>query len=91
MKPTHPGTFIREEILNELDLTISKAADILKVRRATLSDLLNQKASLSPEMAMRIELAFNVKMETLLNMQAMYDAVDIRQKAIVFDIQPYKQ
>ena len=68
--PPHPGAFIREEILNELGLSVSEAAKVLDVRRATLSDLVNGNASLSAEMALRIEKAFGVKMETLLNMQA---------------------
>src|SRR5437016_14097592 len=55
MRPPHPGAFIREEILSELGLTVAHTAEILKVRRATLSDLLNGKAALSPEMALRIE------------------------------------
>jgi addiction module HigA family antidote len=65
MKPPHPGRFIREEILEGPALSISRAADILGVRRATLSDLVNEKASLSPEMALRIEKAFGVSMDTL--------------------------
>ena len=66
MTPPHPGSFIRTEILDELGLSVSRAADILGVRRATLSDLVNGKASLSPEMALRIEKAFGVSMDTLL-------------------------
>ena len=50
MKPTHPGSFIRTEILDELGLSIARAAEILGVRRATLSDLVNEKAALTPEM-----------------------------------------
>ena len=72
MKPPHPGDFIRTEILEELGLSIAKAAEILGIRRATLSDLVNSKASLSPEMALRIEKAFGVSMDTLLRMQAWY-------------------
>ena len=68
MTPPHPGSFIRTEILDELGLSVSRAADILGVRRATLSDLVNGKASLSPEMALRIEKAFGVSMDTLLRM-----------------------
>ena len=64
IKPSHPGHFIREEILDELDLSVARAAEILDVRRATLSDLVNANASLSPEMALRIEMAFGVKMDT---------------------------
>ena len=60
MTPTHPGEFIRAEILDELGLSVSAAAEVLGVRRATLSDLLNGKAALSAEMALRIEKAFGV-------------------------------
>ena len=55
MSPPHPGIFIRTEILEALGLSVSRASDILGVRRATLSDLVNGKAGLSPEMALRIE------------------------------------
>ena len=81
MKPAHPGDFVRGEILEPLALNISKAARILDVRRATLSDFLNGKASLSPEMALRIEKAFGVSMDTLLRMQAWWDAVAMRERA----------
>lgn len=89
MAPVHPGEFIRTEILDELGLSITKAAQILRVRTATLSDLLNEKAALSPEMAMRIELAFNIQAELLLRMQALYDSVVIRQKAAELGVQRY--
>lgn len=81
MTPPHPGSFIREEILNELELSISQAAEALGVRRATLSDLVNGNAALSPEMALRIEKAFGVSMDTLLRMQAWYDAHAMRARA----------
>src|SRR3954465_198702 len=89
LKPPHPGAFIREEILGELSLPVAKAAEILGVRRATLSDLVNEKASLSPEMALRIEKAFGVSMDTLLKMQAWYDTVQMRQHADEIDVQRY--
>ncbi|ACA19760.1 plasmid maintenance system antidote protein, XRE family [Methylobacterium sp. 4-46] len=81
MKPAHPGEFIRAEVIEPLDLSVGKAADILDVRRATLSDLLNGKASLSPEMALRVEKAFGVSMDTLLHMQAGFDAHAMRERA----------
>ena len=49
--PPHPGELIRTEIIEALGLNVSQAAEVLKVRRATLSDLLNAKAALSPDMA----------------------------------------
>jgi antitoxin HigA-1 len=81
MRPPHPGAFIREEVLEPLDLSVAQAADVLGVRRATLSDLVNGKAALSPEMALRIEKAFGMSMETLLRMQAWFDACAMRDRA----------
>lgn len=81
LRPPHPGTFVREEILQPLGLSIAKAAKVLAVRRATLSDLLNEKSALSPEMALRIEKAFGFSMETLLRMQAWYDTCEMRERA----------
>ena len=81
MKPPHPGAFIREEILEPLGLPVARAAEVLGVRRATLSDLVNGKAALSPEMALRIEKAFGVSMDTLLKMQAWFDTCAMRERA----------
>lgn len=89
MKPSHPGAFIRDEILAELGLSVSKAAELLGVRRATLSDLVNEKASLSPEMALRIEKAFGVSMDMLLRMQAWFDTVAMRAQADRIAVQRY--
>jgi antitoxin HigA-1 len=90
MKPPHPGDFIRTEILEELGLSIAKAAEILGIRRATLSDLVNSKASLSPEMALRIEKAFGVSMDTLLRMQAWYDSYTMRERADDIHVNRYE-
>lgn len=89
MKPPHPGDFIRTEVLDELGLSVSKAAEILDVRRATLSDLINSKAALSPEMALRVEKAFGVSMDTLLRMQAWWDTCAMREKAASIQVQKY--
>ena len=90
MTPSHPGDFVRTEIVEELGLTVTKAAEILGIRRATLSDLLNGKTSLSPEMALRIEKAFGVGMEMLLRMQAWYDASQMRARANEVTVQRYE-
>ena len=79
--PPHPGDLIRTEIVEALGLNVSKAAEILKVRRATLSDLLRAKAALTPEMALRIEKAFGPDMNHLLRMQLAYDVARTRQRA----------
>ena len=89
MTPCHPGEFIREEILKELGLSVSKAAEVLGVRRATLSDLLNGKAALSAEMALRVEKAFGVDMETLLRMQAWHDSYSMRQRSGDIDVKRF--
>ena len=89
MKPPHPGDFIKTEILDELGLSISRGADILGVRRATLSDFVNGKASLSPEMALRIEKAFGVSMDMLMRMQAWYDTAAMRQRAGQIEVRRY--
>lgn len=76
--PPHPGDLIRTEILAPFGLSVSAAAKALGVRRATLSDLLNGKASLTPEMALRIEKAFGPTMEHLLRMQLAFDVAQVR-------------
>ena len=89
MAPCHPGEFVREEVLRPLDLSITKAAEILCVRRATLSDVVNEKSSLSPEMALRLEKAFGVDMDTLLRMQAWHDTFVMRKRAATVHVQRF--
>ena len=89
MRPSSPGEFVRAEILEELGLSVSRAAELLGVRRATLSDLLNGKSGLSPEMALRIEKAFGVSMDTLLHMQAWHDGYVMRQRAGEIAVERY--
>ena len=90
MTPSHPGVFIRTEVIEDLGLSVTKAAEILGVRRATLSDLLNGRASLSPEMALRLEKAFAVSMDMLLRMQAWYDAARMRARAGEIHVRRYE-
>ncbi len=90
MTPCHPGDFIRTEVVEEMGLNVTRAARILGVRRATLSDLLNGHAALSPEMALRIEKAFGVSMDTLLSMQAWYDAARMRKRAAEIAVERYR-
>lgn len=87
--PPHPGDMIRTEVLEPLGLSVSRAAGVLKVRRATLSDLLAGKASLTPEMALRIEKAFGPEMEHLLRMQLAYDVARTRRHAGEIAVERY--
>ncbi len=80
-RPAHPGQFIRMEVIEPLNLTVTKAATILGVTRPALSALLNCRAALSPEMALRIEKAFGPKMDTLLRMQTAYEVAEVRERA----------
>jgi antitoxin HigA-1 len=90
MRPPHPGAFIREEILPPHGLNLSTGADVPGVRRATLSDLVNGRTSLSPEMALRIEKAFGVNMDTLLQMQAWHDARAMCDRANEIRVRQYR-
>lgn len=90
MTPSHPGDFVRTEVIEELGLSVTQAARILGVRRATLSALLNGSASLSPEMALRIEKAFGINMDILLRMQAWYDAARMRAREHEIRVQRYE-
>jgi antitoxin HigA-1 len=78
--PAHPGGFIRREIIEAHDLSITQAAEILEVTRQALSPLLNEHNDLSPEMALRIEKAFGVSMDTLMRMQNSYDIAKARSR-----------
>ena len=77
--PPHPGEIIREEVIRALGLSVTRAAKILGVRRATLSDVTNGKSAVSAEMALRLEKAFGVSMDLLLKMQAGYDGAQARR------------
>jgi addiction module HigA family antidote len=78
--PPHPGDFIRTEIIEPAGLTVTAAAAALQVSRPALSSLLNGKADLSGDMALRIEAAFGVKMDTLMRMQSAYDIARARKR-----------
>jgi addiction module HigA family antidote len=71
--PPHPGEVIRELCLRPLDLTVTDAAAALGVSRKTLSAILNGRAGISPEMAVRLSMAFGTSAESWLNQQLQYD------------------
>lgn len=78
--PPHPGDFIRTEIIEAAGLSVTDAAKALHVSRPTLSSLLNSNANLSGDMALRLEKAFGVKMDTLMRMQSAYDISQTRKR-----------
>ena len=71
--PPHPGEIIRDLCLEPLGLTVTDAAKALGVSRKTLSSILNGRAGISPEMALRLSKAFNTSPEIWLNQQVQYD------------------
>jgi len=81
LNPLHPGRFLRTEIIEAHGLSITDAAKVLGVSRPTLSSLLNGKADLSGDMAVRFDKAFGIDMETLMRMQNSYDIAQARQRA----------
>ena len=68
-KPTHPGTVFFEDVMKPLNLSVTDTARMLGVSRKTLSEFINEKSSLSPEMALRISKATNTSAESWMNMQ----------------------
>jgi addiction module HigA family antidote len=87
--PPHPGDFIRTEILQPLKLSVAAAAKVLGGSRPTLSTLLNGHSDLSGEMALRLEKAFGVKMDTLMRMQNAFDIAEARKKAGQIKVKRY--
>ena len=73
MKPVHPGAILREDILKEFNLSITQAAKGLNVSRKQLSEVVIETASVSAEMAIRLEKRFGVDAEFWLDLQKKYD------------------
>jgi len=79
--PPHPGRIVRQECLEPLDLSVTAAAKGLGVTRKALSELLNGKSGISPEMAVRLSKAFGSSPELWLGLQSDYDLARLRTKA----------
>ena len=89
LDPVHPGRFLRTEIIDAYSLSVTDAANALRVSRPTLSSLLNGKANLSGEMALRFEKAFGVDMDTLMRMQNSYDIARTRSREKTIRVDRY--
>jgi len=79
--PVHPGAIVREDCLNSLDLSVTEGAKRLGVGRQTLSNLVNEKAAVSIEMAYRLSKAFGSTPENWLGMQMAFDLAQSRDLA----------
>lgn len=87
--PPHPGQFIRDEIIEANGLSVTAAAHLLNVGRSALSNLLNEHADLSSEMALRIEMVFGIRMDTLMAMQTAHDVAQMRRRASKIHVKPF--
>jgi len=79
-KPPHPGEILKTLCIEPLQITITDAAKALGVSRKTLSAIVNQKAGISPEMALRLAIAFDTTPESWLNQQTMFDLWQAKQQ-----------
>jgi len=84
--PPHPGEVIKELCLEPLGLTVTDAAKGLGISRKTLSSILNGKSGISPEMAVRLSIAFNTSSESWLNQQTQYDLWHVEQHRKELDV-----
>ena len=87
--PPHPGRMVRQECLEALGLSVTEGAKVLGVTRQALNNLVNEKAAISPEMAIRLEKAFGSTADTWLRMQAAYDLAQARKTAGKINVQRF--
>ena len=88
--PPHPGETVRELCIEAAGLTVTDAANVLGVSRQALNNLVNKHASVSPEMAVRLEKAFGSNAETWLRLQMNYDIWQARKNASKIKVKPYE-
>ena len=81
LNPTHPGEILKEHYLEPLGLSVTAAARALGIARKNLSLIINGHAGISPEMAVRLSIAFNTSAEVWLDHQRDYDLCQLRQRA----------
>lgn len=90
--PSHPGDLVRHDCLELFGLTVTKGAQMLGVSRKALDNLVNHRAGVSPEMAVRLATAFGGSAQAWINMQARYDyaQIQLREAAIKATVRPVK-
>jgi antitoxin HigA-1 len=88
--PVHPGEVLRDDVLAGASLSVTRAAAVLGVGRPALSAVLNGRAALSPEMALRFEKAFGISMDLLLKMQLQFDIAQARKLSKSIKVQRFR-
>ena len=89
--PPHPGRIVREECLQPLGLSVTAGAKILGVSRQALNNLVNQRAGISPEMAIRLAKAFGSSAQTWLRMQSNYDLAQALKSESKIRVRRYRR
>lgn len=88
--PPHPGLIVKRSLIESAGLTVTEAAEKLKVGRVTLSKLINGKSGISPEMAVRLSIVLNTSSEMWMNMQGMYDLAKAEKNRKSLKLKPIK-
>ena len=89
-KPLHPGRIFRQKYLEPLGLTVTKAAEVLGVSRQAINNLVNEKAGISPEMAIRLSKAFGISPEIWLELQMRYVLAEARKQERKIRVERYE-
>lgn len=90
LNPPHPGLSVKHDCIEPLGLTVTRAAEVLGVTRQTLNDLIHCRRGISPEMAIRLDMAFGGGADTWIRMQAAYDLAQARKKAGDLKVKRYE-
>jgi antitoxin HigA-1 len=89
LNPPHPGLSVKHDCLEPLGLSVTNGAEILGVTKQTLNDLVNDRRGISPEMALRLDMAFGSGADTWIRLQAAYDLAQARCKSDQLKVNRY--
>jgi len=90
LNPPHPGLSVKHDCIEALGLTVTRAAEVLGVTRQTLNDLVHCRKGISPEMAIRLDMAFGGGADTWIRLQAAYDLAEARKNADSIKVKRYE-
>ena len=90
LNPPHPGLSVKHDCIEALGLTVTRAAEVLGVTRQALNDLVHCRTGISPEMAIRLDMAFGGGADTWIRLQAAYDLAQARKNADSIKVKRYE-
>ena len=88
--PPHPGQIVKQALVDNTGLSVTKVAEILGVQRITVSKLIHGKSGISPEMAIRLSIALGTSSQMWINMQAMYDLAKAEKRRKKLKVKPLR-